>query len=396
MDTMVEGGYYVYQEKLYYCTKTGLFKGSNKTYKSPLYCSDTVYCNEETVCTDVYLEYGGSRLAEYTVVNLIEEGVPLWGITENFVSTRTDYDCLTHKKLGDYLRFINSQYGLNLMPLYNCFSEYYVEGVDLTTGRLREADTVGYRTALVPIKFNRRYTIAMNSKAPVYMMPVIFDGKLIRRTGDIEGFVGENEHNTVTKVSSFRYKHPVTLDVTNTDPELQPLEKNLYLALQVPTTLDSRITVIEGQYSAHNGIQIYDEQMFRCSANKFIDNVMVSDLSLLQDTFGMEKNIHNIPFSDKLIGYLLRHTIDMRNPFTEDVEGVTSKFGYSSGFSGSWENELRCKLFDSYMLLKDTKSELNFMDILGYVDADIENALDKGWLKHSIEKKLNKIKSGVK
>jgi hypothetical protein len=393
---MVEGGYYVYQEKLYHCTRTGLFKGSYKTYDSPLYCSDTVYCSDALVCTDAYLEYGGSRLAEYDVVNLIEEGVPIHGVTETFVSTRTDYDWETHKKLGDYLRFINSQYGLNLMPLYNCFGEYYVDGVDLTTGRLREENVVGYRTALVPIKFNRRYTIAMNSKAPVYMMPIIFDGKLIRRVNDVGGFVGENEHNTVTKVNSFRYKHPVTLDVTNTDPELQPLEKNLYLALQVPANLDSKITVIEGQYASHNGIQIYDEKMFRCSPNKVIDSIMVSDLSLLNDTVSFEKNTHNVPFSDKLIGYLLRHTIDMRNPFTEDVEYVTNKFGYYSGFKGSWETELRCKLFDAYMLLKDTKSELNFTDVLGYVDADIETALDKGWLKHSSVRKFNKIKSGVK
>jgi hypothetical protein len=397
---MVEGGYYVYQEKVYKCTRTGLFKGSYKTYKSPLCCSDTVFCGDDIRCgmiidNDEYLEFGGSRIAEYEVINLIEEGVPIHGLTESFISTRTDYDSLTHQKLGDYLRFLHSQYGLNLMPLYNCFSEYYVQGVDLTSGRLIETNVDGYRTTLVPIKFNRQYTVAMNSDFPVYMMPVLYDGKLIRRAENTNKFLCEDGSNVITKVGAFRYKQPVVIDVSNTNKELQPYEKNLYLAIQFPKTVNTPITVIEGDFSANNGIHIYDECMFKKSSDKFINNIFVSNLSLLNMPTGIGKNVNSVPFSDKLVAYLLRHTIDMRSELSEDVEYVTNAFGYSYGFEGSWEPELRGKLFDGYMLLKDTRNELNYNDILGYVDRDIENALSHGWLKYNSSKKLNKINSVV-
>jgi hypothetical protein len=66
----------------------------------------------------------------------------------------------------------------------------------------------------------------------------------------------------------------------------------------------------------------------------------------------------------------------------ENVERVTDTFGYHLGHDGVWSSELRCKLFDAYMKLKDIRDEFCYEDILGYVDKDIEDALNKGVLRY--------------
>ena len=70
------------------------------------------------------------------------------------------------------------------------------------------------------------------------------------------------------------------------------------------------------------------------------------------------------------------------NFMSENIKYITDKFGFKYGYEGSWEPALRGKLFDAYMEWKDKKPNLNFEDILGYVDKDIEEALTKGYIKY--------------
>ena len=86
---------------------------------------------------------------------------------------------------------------------------------------------------------------------------------------------------------------------------------------------------------------------------------------------------------DQLIEYLVGHTIDMRDKMSENVIRVTDKFGYKVGYEGSWDVAIRGKLFTAYCDLQANKNEvLNFEDILGYVDKDIEEALNRGYLRY--------------
>ena len=91
-----------------------------------------------------------------------------------------------------------------------------------------------------------------------------------------------------------------------------------------------------------------------------------------------------VPFSDKLIPYLLSFTIDSREYIDENVEMVENKIGYKPKIKnfapGIWDNNLRYALYYNYNLLNNAQL-FPTKDIIGYVDCDVENAIDTGYLK---------------
>lgn len=378
---MVENNYYIYHGRVYRCKRTGVFMGSYKYPTGQLCCSEVVYCSNSLKVTDSYdCVYYGKRLAEYDIVDLYEEGVPISGVTEDFMSTRGFYDADTHKKLGDYLRFLRSTYDLDLMSLYNCFCNLYVDNIDLSSNRLEERKNTKYKVTLVPAKFNRTYTIAMNSDSPIYIKPVLYDGKLIR---DSNGkFVYDNKYTSIKKLGYTTFTQPFNLSIGNTDPEAQALEKRLFLAIQIPVTISTPIVVLEGEFKNHNSVQVYDNKIFTSTIEPYVNKVLTSKASLLNLPPTSVQLDTSPTFSDRLIEYLVRHTIDCREPLSENIIRVTDAFGHKVGYEGSWSTELRGKIFSAYMELQNIKQEFYFEDILGYIDKDIEDALNKEVLKY--------------
>lgn len=401
-DIMVEGNFYLYHGKIYKCTLTGIFNGSQIIYKDYLYCSESIYCNDNLVCTDGLYNYGGKRLAEYELIDDYFEGKDILGFTEHFHSTKTYYDENTHIKLGNYLRLLKSMYGLDLMSLYNCYCNYYVDNVDLTLGKLIDNNNKYYKVTLVPIKFNRTYTIGMNCSSTIFIKPVIYDKKLIR-TPDNKKFMYDNKYTAVSKFSGVKFNNPFKVNVFNTDPDAQSLEKFLYLAIQFPVNTTTPITVLEGDFNNYLNKHTYDFKMFDYSIERDVNKALISQPSLLMN-YKNNININGVimsskntgknhelilgdgslPFSDRLVEYLIGHTIDMRDEICENISRVTNKFGFRVGYEGSWNTAIRGKLFEGYIKLKETKEDIiSLDDILGYVDKDIEEALNKGYLKYA-------------
>jgi hypothetical protein len=377
---MVANNYYVYHGRIYKCTRTGIFMGSHKYHTGHLYCSEVVYCSNDLRVTDKLLKYNGRRLAQYDIVELYEEGSTVPGVTEDFMSTRGYYDSDTHMKLGDYLRLLRSMYDIDLMSLYNCYCNLYVDNIDLSSEKLMEGRNHKYKITLVPVKFNRTYTVAMNTDFPVFMKPVLYDGKLIRNAdGD---FVYNNKYTSIKKINHATFSQPFNVTISNTDSEAQALERNLYLAIQIPTSVLTPIVVLEGEFSNYNSEQFYDVGMFNWSIEPYVNSVLVSKASLL-NTPKESSQLDNSPtFSDRLVEYLVRHTIDNRETLSENIIRVTDAFGHQVGYEGSWSTELRGKIFSAYMKLQHIKEEFCYEDILGYIDKDVEDALNKGVLKY--------------
>ena len=386
-DVMVEDNLYLHHNTIYKCTKTGIFNGSDIEYKNHLYCNETVYCNENLKCTDDVIPYGGKRLAEYEVIDTYLEGQDIIGLTELFTSTTAYYDTQTHIKLGDYLRLLRSIYGLDLMSLYNCYANYFVDNIDISGGKLAEGNNPYYKVTLIPVKFNHTYTITLSTSSSAFLKPVIYDGRLIKDPST-STFIYDNIYTSITKLSAQSLNNPIYINIANTDPKAQALEKHLYLAIQIPKNNNTPITVLEGEFRNYYKLSDYDAKIFNYSTEPDLNKLFISKSSLLKRQKSLTLDTRVEPFSERLIEYLVGHTIDVREELSENVKYVTDIFGFKYGYEGSWEPALRAKLFDSYMRLKEKKTNMNFEDILGYVDKDMEEALTKGYMKYGRRERI--------
>ena len=139
-DYIIKDRLYVYKCEIIKCTKSGYLLTGYKNVK-----------------------FDGDRAA-YRVVTEYYFGERNDKLCTNYISNSEGYDSITHERLGKYLRSLRDMYDLNLMPLYNCFSNQILQAHHITSARVEKTAT-DYNTKIykVPIRFNTDYTICMEN-----------------------------------------------------------------------------------------------------------------------------------------------------------------------------------------------------------------------------------------
>ena len=336
------------------------------------------------VVTDDLVRYYKMPLAEVEFVDYYNFGHNYLNSTNRFISNCSYYDSETHKRLGEYLRCLRDVYDLDLMGLYNCFSYNFADNFSLKIDRagngIVQSANEKTKVIMIPIKYNKNYTIAMDCPFPILMRSVIYDKVLLKDSSG--NLLVDKLQENVTQINGTTFGNPINYSIVNEDRELQNFEKYLYLAIQVPTNLSSSIVVLEGRYSNTSGRKIINvENLNKMSASQ-VSELFRSNLSLLEKNDGKQ-----YPFADKLISYLLRYTIDTREYIDDNVERVENAIKYDpptvENFQkGIWDLDLRYVLFRNYLNINN-KSFIDKNDITGFVDKDIENAAMKGWMDYA-------------
>ena len=421
-DDMVEGCLYTYKDKILRCTKSGRFRGVRGTLNRNdyLYVQNPLRVNEGTMTITTFKdgEYQytpapfavtddvvGVQLfteAEFDIVATLDTDIYVPGQTQVHISNISYYDEETHLKLGEYLRYLNNLYDLDLMPLYNCFNyklasnmtlyqykEQLQNGQYKVVSGISEVSSSKYKVYLVPIKFDKTYTIALESSFPVKMKAVFYNNGVMTDPSE-QLYLSDYLDESVKNYNSTQFIHPITYTLTNTQAVreegdeivsyysmLHNYERYLYLAIQVTSDNTSSLAVLEGDYTHLGNRSVADVIGIERDVNTAdaVSSMLTSRLSLLEVNDGKHH-----PFADKLIQYLLRNTIDTREYIDENVSTIETAVNYTPPYQGMWDDNLRYILFERYMKL--TKyDDLKFVDILGYVDSDIERAVRKGLIK---------------
>ena len=323
-----------------------------------------------------------------------KENDKILNITKNLEIRSNVYDSYTHEYLGDYLRYIRDYKKLNLMSMYNCFSNV-TANVDFTNFNSKDSS---YTIFCFPVKFNQKYTIALDWHGTIEVCCGFYkDGK--RFVSDT--YDGDIEKDTYQKFSGLRFSDPVIYDklklsdLKNYDYDS---EKCLKMYLKVSTECKSSIVVLEGDYRqcaeliidgnrqvlAHKPILYYhleeqDEVLYDSnSASSNFD--YRSRLQLLSSNSG---EIYLL--ADRLVEYLSNQVITPLDPVIDNIRRLqlkalkeinsTTNKPYDVKFNhyGIWDENLR-KFLYAYIINNGLQNE--YTDLLAYLDKDIEKTFD--------------------
>lgn len=352
--------------------------------------------------------------------------------TQIFESNQLAYDSDTHRYLGEYLRFYRDLFGTNLMPFYNCFSGIYTSKFyisEITKTISEGASDITYRTVKqtaydfyqqgnsdlssryhtketfkvlqVPIKFNKKYTIAIECNAPVLIAPAfISNGQLVStyyagQKIDLTDILNSPESDGKLKnyeYANMYFNDPVVIEIANRDESilvnedsskglsalsksqvLQRYERDLYLLIQLPIENNSSVVVLEGDYTNASTEKYFNLECFtnpemEAPSQEFLDSVLLSNLSLLQFN-----DYTRYPFADRLVEYLLWQVIDSTDEIGPNVSKIQTALSVNlqNHTKGYYDDYLRALVFNTF---RDS-GKYTDLDNNGNVDKDVEKYL---------------------
>lgn len=307
--------------------------------------------------------------AEYTIVQPFVWGRDLTGVTERFFSKYNYYDSDTHLYLGKYLRCLRDIKDIDLMPFYNCFNYKIVSDISLP---LEDTEVDGNKKVLaVPIKFNKTYTVAIDSGTRVLMKSVLYGDFGLLKSRDGTDLTSQLNEQTVV-CGHLDFLQPTTYKIECYDKNLLNLEKYLYLIIQLSSSNSSSVVVLEGDYTHLDSTKIINVDDLNKVPDKELDNIFLSKLGLLQIN---DTNIY--AFSNRLIEYLLLNAITSDDEISHNIYTIQQKldlFKDSRISKGVWDNYMRYLLYNTYM----NRQNITKLDINGFVDKDVERYIMRG------------------
>lgn len=182
-DYIIKGRLYILKCTLLRCTKSGYIS-----------------------ITDVYTQ---DECARYEVVGEYFFGQKNDKLCSNFQSNCEGYDSITHERLGQYLRSLRDMYELNLMPLYNCFSNNIFPNHHVFNNKiLKTTDEYHTKIYKIPIRFNTDYNIFIENVGQTTIAPAFINNDNLVK-------LGKNNTNTTTDITN-DYISVHTSDVIST------------------------------------------------------------------------------------------------------------------------------------------------------------------------------------
>lgn len=368
-DYMIEGAYYIIKHNFVKCTRSGIYKNPDASLENMSMGSVLSGDSEDSAAFSLLRHYSFNQ----NILNF----------TKRHISSYSYYDGETHKYLGDYLRCLRDLFGINLMSMYNCFTYNIMDNIYLTLDKnspivLESNDS--YKVIAVPIKYNKTYTIAVDSDL-VIAYPVLISDKSILLDSTREKVVSYNFDNfNLRTYSDVGFFSPATYKLECTDLTLYNYQKFLHLLIQLPSSNKSSLVVLEGDYSSKGAKKVVVDT----SSASNMQALTTYEVQKMSELYAFDNSLLRIndgsfyAFGTKLIEYLVHNTVTNMDFITDNIKRTqekidpTNTIGY---IDGVWDNGLRCLILDKY---SKTISTFPKTDITGFVDSDIEYWLNSG------------------
>ncbi len=364
-------------------------KEGNKYFEGEYF----INAKKDAICRVNSINSDGS-IEDFEWIHEYKFGDNILNITKNLDIKNNYYDSYTHRYLGKYLRFIKDFTGVNLMSLYNCFSNdtpiSYTNDVDG-----HEISTSDKRTTLfmVDVRPDTTYTISLECGSSVSVFC------------DFYGYNAELELEGVdyhlVQHGGNRFRHPFTYTTPSISVNNCMFRDNFKMFIVVPSAFIDNIVVLEGDYTRctellfeennrvvmGSRIPDYDfehvdeeqEESLEEFNQYFKDSLISSRLQLL--SYATETKYL---LADRLVEYLSDNAITPNDEIANNIKRVQMQIlGNDSNFTfpmfGQWNDSILRWVY-RYISNHGNKGDLTYRDIytdlLGYVDKDSEIVLE--------------------
>lgn len=233
-------------------------------------------------------------------------------ITKHLKLNSILYDSYTHEYLGDFLRFYRDYTGVDLMMLYNCFSDRILTNLKYNT--FDSADS-NHKIYALPVKFNKKYLIGIESALPVEVACGLYRDNNQITTLELTDLF----QRTYKCFNTMSFMKPVEYSTfMPVSRKLKDYEPCLKMYIKVPADLRSSISVVE----------------IDAASTRFQQHVdgTVPDIALPEDRFMVEypsklslfklNDGTSYPFADRLVEYLLGNAITSEEIIGDNIGRV--------------------------------------------------------------------------
>jgi len=200
-------------------------------------------------------------------------------LTKHLEIRNNYYDSYTHEYLGKYLRFIKDYLGLNLMPMYNCFSNQSASNIDIeiyadATSNYVVTTNADYHIFMIPVRANTDYTLSLEYQNSISMFYGFYShNKYIQMTDKPSTSSDSIEAKTfVTYDAGLTFSKPVLLHSPElTEEEQIKQEDNLKLFIILPTSYTDNIVLLEGDYRKNSDVIVTEDGEYL--GNAFFEHI---------------------------------------------------------------------------------------------------------------------------
>lgn len=267
-DYIIKDRLYIYKCNIIKCTNSGYIPTKNANLYPDLYPENTLRKSddEKIKVGQVYYIYKDDNLKEivgtasdnrspmaegwyelniasYDILGEYYFGEKNDKLCSNFLSNTAGYDYKTHEKLGHYLRSLRDMYGLNLLPLYNCYDNTPIKNIHIKNNMI-EKTSKDYQVKVykVPIRFNTDYTICMENIGMTTFAPAfIRHGTLLKLNNNRFGngldvtnkYIKLNHEDVIYNKPNLRFKNPIVLRFDNV-PRNKKVRYSQYVYTEIP------------------------------------------------------------------------------------------------------------------------------------------------------------------
>lgn len=330
-----------------------------------------------------------------------------------FEITNNIYDTSTHEYLGKYLRFVRDYMNINLMPLYNCFSNnlYIWKDFNVTIESASDQklvcqfskDNREQKIYQTNITLGQDYTIALDCAEVELVIRLLnttneeLNDKLAKQTFKRYKNLSFNKPILFTGLN-----YSVLNATTFENSELAYIYNNLnnlQLLIKIPRTCKSSIVVLEGDFTLNTFKSFLKANLDNETSNvsSIIDfEKHTSVIAETTDKNGKNPNFDDyydtiykntlplsllkantykqIPFADTLLEYLTGFVITEQSVKEDIVRLQTCLHNncINIKYSGIWEPKYRFNILSYLQATKNKGQDNIILDALGYIDRNVE------------------------